>query len=165
MSGLIFDRTKEDVDAALEIRARYQTLGDWTGLTAEETAQLERGTYTAVTLNRVAEKVAELVTTLQENGYSITAHIPAYIGSNTFTESDVKNYLATVAAVRAAFPASESTPEAPDITRWIDYEAANDIERLLWEVSHTIEGAKAIMRVSGAFAAGDDYIMQIIRRG
>ncbi len=164
MSELIFDRTEQDVTAALSIRARYQALGDWTGLTAEETEQLERGMYTAVTLNRVAEKVSELVTTLQESGYAVTAHIPTYSGSDTFTEADVKNYLAAVAAVRAAFPTSDATPEAPDISRWIDYEAANDIERLLYEVSQTVAGAKAITRVSGTFTAGDDYIMQTIRR-
>lgn len=165
MNVLVFDRTEQDVSNALAIRAKYQMIGDWTGLTADETEQLERGMYTTVTLNRVAAKVVELASALKESGYDVAADIPTYTVNDTFTRSHVVNYLAAVAAIRAAFPAGDETPEAPDISRWIDYEAANDIERLLYEVSHTIEGAKAIMRVSGSFTAGNDYIMQIIRRG
>lgn len=160
---LIFDRTADEVAAVADLLNKRRT-GET--LTDAELRTLSRGTYNAIDVNRVSAAVNEISDALREMGYIPPSALKAdWTTADSFTRSYIVTYLAAVAAVRAAFPASESTPEAPDITRWIDYEAANDIERLLWEVSHTIEGAKAIMRVSGSFTAGDDYIMQIIRRG
>ena len=163
MEQMIYDRTADDVTAARSLLDKRRAGG---ALSESELVTLSRGTYNATDVNRVSAAVNELSAVLREMGYIPPADLKAnWTTADTFTRSHVANYLAAVAAIRAAFPASEETPEAPNISRWIDYAAANDIERLLYEVSHTIEGAKAIMRVSGSFTAGNDYIMQMIRRG
>ncbi len=160
--NLIFDRTAGEaaaVAALLSKRRSGETLTD------AELRTLSRGVYNAVDVNRVSAAVNEISATLREMGYIPPDALKAnWTKADSFTRSHILTYLAAVAAVRAAFPTSDATPEAPDISRWIDYEAANDIERLLYEVSQTVAGAKAITRVSGTFTAGDDYIMQTIRR-
>ena len=66
---LIYDRTESDVNAAEDIRAKYQALADWSGLTDEEISQLERGMLTNVTLNRVEAAVQTLAAELNAAGY------------------------------------------------------------------------------------------------
>ena len=66
---LIYDRTESDVNAAEDIRAKYQALADWSGLTDEEISQLERGMLTNVTLNRVEAAANQLAAELSAAGY------------------------------------------------------------------------------------------------
>lgn len=68
---LIYDRTESDVNAADDIRAKYQALMDWSGLTDAEISQLERGTLTNVTLNRVEAAVQTLAAELNAAGYAV----------------------------------------------------------------------------------------------
>lgn len=69
--NLIYDRTKSDETASAAIRKSYQTLGNWSGLTDTERAQLERGTLTYNTLNRVELAVKTLATALTAAGYPV----------------------------------------------------------------------------------------------
>lgn len=68
---LIYDRTESDANAADNIRAKYQALKDWSGLTDEEISQLERGMLTNVTLNRVEAAVQTLAAELNAAGYPV----------------------------------------------------------------------------------------------
>ena len=70
--NLIYDRTESDETASAAIRKSYQTLGNWSGLTDAERAQLERGTLTYNTLNRVESAVKTLAAALTAAGYPVT---------------------------------------------------------------------------------------------
>ena len=55
---MIFDRTQEDIEKAYELRSKLQN-GD--SLTESEMTLLERGTLTINTLNRIEEKIIQLI--------------------------------------------------------------------------------------------------------
>lgn len=77
--NLIYDRTQSDVDNAIAIRSKYQALGDWSGITEDEIAQLKRGTYSCFDdMNRVDAAVRELGGMLTAAGYPVryTSPIP-----------------------------------------------------------------------------------------
>lgn len=69
--NLIYDRTENDKTASAAIRKSYQTLGNWSGLTDAERAQLERGMLTYNTLNRVESAVKLLAAALTSAGYPV----------------------------------------------------------------------------------------------
>lgn len=70
--NLIYDRTQSDVDNAIAIRGKYQALGDWSGITEDEIAQLKRGTYSCFDdMNRVDAAVRELGGMLTAAGYPV----------------------------------------------------------------------------------------------
>lgn len=69
--NLIYDRTESDETASAAIRKSYQTLGNWSGLTDAERAQLERGALTYNTLNRVESAVKTLAAALTSAGYPV----------------------------------------------------------------------------------------------
>lgn len=69
--NLIYDRAESDETASAAIRKSYQTLGNWSGLTDAERAQLERGTLTYHTLNRVESAVKTLAAALTSAGYPV----------------------------------------------------------------------------------------------
>lgn len=77
--NLIYDRTQTDINNALSIRRKYQALGDWSGITEEETAQLKRGTYTCFDdMNRVDAAVRDIGAHLTAAGYPVryTSPVP-----------------------------------------------------------------------------------------
>lgn len=77
--NLIYDRTQSDVDNAIAIRNKYQALGDWSGITEDEIAQLKRGTYSCFDdMNRVDAAVRELGGMLTAAGYPVryTSPVP-----------------------------------------------------------------------------------------
>lgn len=69
--NLIYDRGESDITAAKEIRTAYQALGKWETVTDAEKAQLERGTLTYNTLNRVELAVTTLAAELNSGGYPV----------------------------------------------------------------------------------------------
>ena len=70
--NLIYDRTQSDVDNAIATRSKYQALGDWSGITEDEIAQLKRGTYSCFDdMNRVDAAVRELGGMLTAAGYPV----------------------------------------------------------------------------------------------
>ena len=79
--NLIYDRTESDETASAAIRKSYQTLGNWSGLTDTERAQLERGTLTYNTLNRVESAVKLLAAALTSAGYPVEVE-PVLKGSS-----------------------------------------------------------------------------------
>lgn len=157
--NLVYDRTHSDVDGAKEIRQKYQSLGDWTALTATETAQLERGTLTCNTLNRVGTAVKYLATQLAESGYEVgNITVKTYAETDTVTHSDWEKYLSNVQSLREAFYTLSETDELPDVDGKLDFESANTIEKILADIDLMIERMKSAYRRCGTFYAGNNSI-------
>lgn len=99
--NLIYDRTKSDETASAAIRKSYQKLGSWSGLTDAERAQLERGTLTYNTLNRVETATKTLAAELNAAMYPVTLNVaekslPEVPDSYTrldYIESDGRQYI------------------------------------------------------------------------
>lgn len=73
--NLVYDRTQEDVTSSAAIRSTYQALGSWSGLTDAEKAQLERGTLTYNTLNRVETAVKTIAAELNAAMYPVKLNV------------------------------------------------------------------------------------------
>ena len=170
--NLIYDRTESDETASAAIRKSYQTLGNWSGLTDAERTQLERGTLTYNTLNRVEAAVKTLAAALTSAGYPVEV-TPVLKGSKSedreWQEGDVlyrpqwMTYLDNVQRLRDAYYTLAETGALPAPEDKLKYTGANTIEKVLADIDLLLDGMKSIYRRAGTFTAGGSYIRQMIR--
>lgn len=163
--NLIYDRTKSDETSSAAIRKSYQTLGNWSGLTDAERAQLERGTLTYNTLNRVEAAVKTLAAVLTAAGYPVEI-APVLKGSKAedreWQEGDIVRraqwtaYLNNVQRLRDAYYTFAETGELPKPHDKLDYQGANTIEKILVDIDLLIGCMKASYRRCGTFRAGNN---------
>lgn len=163
--NLIYDRTKSDETASAAIRKSYQTLGNWSGLTDTERAQLERGTLTYNTLNRVESAVKLLAAALTSAGYPVEI-APVLKGSKAedreWQEGDIvlwaqwSMYLNNVQRLRDAYYTLAETGELPKPEDKLDYQGANTIEKVLADIDLLIDCMKSSYRRCGTFRAGNN---------
>ena len=154
--NLIYDRTQTDVNTAGSIRAKYQALRDWSGLTEAEITQLERGTLTSVTLNRVSTAVQTLAVELNAAGYAVETIPQSFAETDIVRLSQWRQYLANVQALRDAYYTLTETGELPDAADKLDYIGANTIEKILADIDLLIGWMKSSYRRCGTFRAGNN---------
>lgn len=170
--NLIYDRAESDETASAAIRKSYQTLGNWSGLTDAERTQLERGTLTYNTLNRVEAAVKLLAAALTSAGYPVEV-TPVLKGSKAedreWQEGDVlyrpqwTTYIDNVQKLRDAYYTLAETGELPAPGDKLKYTGANTIEKVLADIDLLLDGMKSIYRRAGTFTAGGSYTRQMIR--
>lgn len=170
--NFIYDRAESDETASAAIRKSYQTLGNWSGLTDAERAQLERGTLTYNTLNRVESAVKTLAAALTSAGYPVEV-TPVLKGSKSedreWQEGDVlyrpqwTTYIDNVQKLRDAYYTLAETGELPAPGDKLKYTGANTIEKVLADIDLLLDGMKSIYRRAGTFTAGGSYTRQMIR--
>ena len=168
MTDLIYDRTKADVDRAAYLIGKIQRGEMLTDAEKTEYFSGLKGCINASDLNRVETKVKELVEVLRGYGYTVGYVSPghsewAYDG--TMKEPDVLLYLANIAALRRVIPLPEDIPPIPTIDEWIDWTAANDIERIVYELDRMIYGIVPLFRRCGAFRAGNNARHLLLAQG
>ena len=84
---------------------------------------------------------------------------------DTMLESDVLLYLANIAALRDVITLPPDVPPIPTIDRWIDWMAANDIERIVYELDRMIYGIVPLFRRCGTFRAGKNAQHLLLAKG
>ena len=135
--ALITDRTHADCE-----RARYLIDKVHAGATLTDAERAEyfgglRGAYTmAHDWNRV-ETVVRNFSAKYGLGL-VTKTTWAY--NDIATRAEVERYLSNVAAVYSALNRRDGLPEPPAIDRWINYRAANDIEKIMERADVQIAG-------------------------
>lgn len=85
--------------------------------------------------------------------------------TDTMLESDVLLYLANIAALRNVIQLPPDIPPIPTIDRWIDWVAANDIERIVFELDRYIYGIVPLFRRCGTFRAGKNAQHLLLAKG
>ena len=85
--------------------------------------------------------------------------------TDTMLESDVLLYLANIAALRDVIQLPPDVPPIPTIDRWIDWMAANDIERIVYELDRYIYGIVPLFRRCGTFRAGKNAQHLLLAKG
>lgn len=85
--------------------------------------------------------------------------------TDTMLESDVLLYLANIAALRDVIKLPPDVPPIPTIDRWIDWVAANDIERIVYELDRMIYGIVPLFRRCGTFRAGKNAQHLLLAKG
>lgn len=163
--NLIYDRTESDETASAAIRKSYQTLGNWSGLTDAERAQLERGTLTYNTLNRVESAVKTLAAALTSAGYPVEI-TPVLKGSKAedreWQEGDIvrraqwTTFLDNVQKLRDAYYTLAETGQLPKPEDKLGYVGANTIEKVLTDIDLLIDCMKSSYRRCGTFRAGNN---------
>ena len=150
---LITDRTQTDYD-----HANYLNTRDVREMTPKEVTELLsgelKGSYDYTDRNRVEVAVNYLVGLLNVNGY----HIDISVIKTNWTENDVfrypdmERYLNNIKAIKHAFYGTVGLPEN---MRSIDYEVANQIERLLLEIEMHINRLYLSAWVCGEAMCGE----------
>jgi hypothetical protein len=161
---LIYDRTQADVNDAKALISKYMHGEVLDGYEQELWDKGLRGCYNTSDVNRVEYHTRELQNILNSNGYNIHIDTRLWAKPDIMRYSDIIRYLGNIKTILDVFGRSASAPKLPGIDRWIDYIAANDIEKILYVTRELIYGALAMFRRAGTFAAGNDYHAQIIRR-
>lgn len=163
--NLVYDRTEDDVTSSAAIRSTYQALGNWSGLTTAERAQLERETLTYNTLNRVESAVKLLAAALTSAGYPVEI-TPVLKGSKSedreWQEGDIvrrsqwSTYLGNVQRLRNAYYTLAETGQLPKPEDKLGYVGANNIEKVLADIDLLIDCMKSSYRRCGTFRAGNN---------
>lgn len=139
LSHLITDRTISDVQRWLTLRNKgYDNMTE-----AEKTEWNNglKGAYNITDLNRVGNAFKYLQNRLVEAGYLVGIEFtpkPDWDGGNVPTRAELTDYINTVATIRGALSALNTTPPVPPNTGSLDFQGANDIEQILIDVEYLI---------------------------
>ena len=149
---MIYDRTKSDVDAALSIRADYVQKN--AELTAEQVEQLERGTITINTLNRIENKQKSLKSLFNDMGYWNTPTTnKEWQYTDIFDEVNFQRIIDNLDILCNAFFVFTSTPKTPPVS--YHYEDINSLEKILFDLDVMINDVKSRYRRCGTFRCGE----------
>lgn len=116
----------------------------------------------------------EIIINISQSGSAAKMTIPFEIKeamsdewqrTDTMRESDVLLYLANIAALRDVIQLPPDVPPIPTIDRWIDWMAANDIERIVYELDRMIYGIVPLFRRCGTFRAGKNAQHLLLAKG
>lgn len=120
----------------------------------------EKGSYQDTDLNRVETAVAEISAQFSSLGISIALVIktdwapPGDFSLETWaTETQMARYLENVSAIRSLFPVPIELPQSMSDLNW---EGANNIEKILKAAVDRIAAIKQSYRYSGEFYAGEE---------
>lgn len=150
---MIFDRTENDVRIAISLRQKIQS-GDT--MTSSETEQIERGTLTINTLNRIESKIYELVFLLKDAGYyGPESPLVEWSYQDYFKQSDFNQILAKINNLRKSFYVYMKTPETPG-NNYRQFQTINDVEEILHDLEAMVEDIKSNYRQCGTFECGEE---------
>lgn len=132
--GLITDRTISDVLRWKELQAK-----GWAGMTSDEQSEWlagMKGAYNATDLNRVGETILKIRDRMESYGYSVSVNAKTdWAMSDIPTPAQMVEYLWAVCKMRQSIPVFSTTPNAPNDMEKLTYAEANDIEKILLDIT------------------------------
>ena len=151
---LITDRTKEDVARALKLSEK--------GLENMTTAELEeylsglKGAYNASDLNRVESAVKYIADRFAIVGMFPEVNVYVLWDRSMYPDpAEMDRYLTNIITLRALLPMAEDVPQVPPDIDKLNYEEANDIEKILLAVDDAITRISKSWYYSGDIYAGE----------
>ena len=149
---MIFDRTIEDVNNAIKIRAEKVQNG--VELSQEDIATLERGTITLNTLNRIEEKQNALKSELNGIGYWNTPILNKHWTKNDiFDETDFQRIVNNLEILKKSFFVYSTTPSTPTAKYY--FENINAAEKILSDIELMISDVANHYKTCGTFECGE----------
>lgn len=154
----ITDRTQLDV-------LRWRQLRDkgLAKMTEAERAEWFSGTmkgaYNVSDLNRVGLALNVIRNRLAATGYvspSVYNAKTEWQTGELLTTTDLAYYLACVKTVREAITQYKTTPQAPTDAGALDYQEANNIEKILLDINHIIDNLTAAFVFLGDMQCGEN---------
>ena len=150
---MIFDRTQNDVSAAISLRS--EKVQKFQELTESEVLTLEKGTMTINTLNRIENKQAELKALLNEMGYWNTPIInKVWDVTQIFNVDEFQRIIGNTDILRKAFFVYIDTPNTPPVS--YHFEDINSLEKILYDLDVMINDVKSLYRECGTFESGEE---------
>lgn len=117
---------------------------------ADVTAKNDKGYYNASDLNRVSAAMIYLMDRLNMNGYYIDIDPKTdWSDSNIQDRFDMSIYLKHLRSIHEAFSLPTDTPEIPDSIRFLNYQSANNIEKILEIVDSMLSKSLEFLFYSG----------------
>ena len=135
--NLIWDRTQADVD-------RWKALRDkgWQAMTDEERAEWltsMKGAYNHTDMNRVEQAVEYLSERMRSVGCIFHPEVKTtWTVQDKPQKVDFERYCQNVKTLRDLLTVYSTTPQAPTTTKKLDYQMANDLEKILVDVNDLI---------------------------
>ena len=153
--NLIFDRAEEAAIRLKELKAIGSD--NWTADEREEWfLTINRGGYNISDYNRVESAVQQLATTLNSLGYATLLQTKTdWAEGYTPAPADLDRYIANIHTLRPILPTLPGTPEAPATMDGIDWQGANDIEKILLDIETVIERMVAAFWYMGELFMGE----------
>ncbi len=109
------------------------------------TDRTEPGKYDWQDFNRVGAFVKDVVKVLTQAGYEADVITKTdWTRTSIQTRQEMDQYIANIQALRKILAFPPNTPTAPDTIRFLTYQRANDIERILLDLEIQLE---SMMRV------------------
>lgn len=149
---MIINRTASDVELAKTLRAKIQSGNQ---LTDAEVLSIERGTLTINTLNRIENKMSELQTRLNLYVYMISGVIvKSWQHEDYFVHDlEITRWQNNLEILKDAFYTYTGTPNPPNSV--LNYQGANDVERILFDVESILDDMISRFRECGTFECGE----------
>ena len=152
----VTDRTYADYQRWLTLRDK-----GWQNMTDEERAEWNRGmkgAYNSSDLSRVSEVVRLIKDELTQCGYLGYVEFnvrKTWSGRDVPTAAEFTDYLKGVETVRAALAQFPTTPKTPADTGSLDFQGANDIEKILIDIDELIKKMRAARFFGGDLYGGE----------
>lgn len=156
--GLVTDRTVADVSRWLMLRNK-----GYANMTVAERAEWDaaqmKGAYNpAYDMNRVGVALNSIRDRLAAANYlpsSVFAAKTNWTAADIPTAADLSAYLGHVETVRGAIALFATTPKTPANSGGLDYQEANDIEKILFDIDQLIENMLAARFFCGELYGGE----------
>lgn len=149
---MIFDRTQNDVDTAIRLRA--EKVQKFQELTESDINILERGTITIHTLNRIENKQEMLKGLFNAIGYWNTPTInKTWDYMQIFNADEFQRIIDNTDILKQAFFVYKGTPNTPPVS--YHYNDINAIEKILFDLDVMINDVKSRYKRCGTFRCGE----------
>ena len=151
---MIFDRTQDDVDAAIVLRR--EKVQKFQELSESEIATLEKGTLTINTLNRIEDKQRELKNLLDSNVYFVeNFESKSWSFTDYFKQADFDRILDNLSKLKRAYFVYSTTPQVTD-NNYRQYQTINAVEHILNDLDLMIIDVKSHYRQCGNAECGGE---------
>lgn len=155
LEHLITDRTSADV-------ARWRKLHDkgFAAMNDAERAEwlgFMKGRYTAEDMNRVESAVEALVSEFLRMGYNN----PNLVTKTSWgpeecpSVEDIERYFSNVEKLKSMIAVKRDTPTVPSVAEKLDYRRANDLEKVLLSVEHSLTAIPRAWYYAGEINSGE----------
>lgn len=116
----------------------------------------EKGWYSDIDLNRVGSAMVYLRDRLNSNGYSIDIN-PRVDWKDTEKgyDDEMEYYLRCVGTIKSAFNHPVYSPDLPREIRFLSYQSANDIEKVLEITDELLTNSLQFLFYSGELHSGE----------
>ena len=153
MRALITDRTQQDVNLLQELTVKLNN-GASTETLAQWREAVKKGAYGVPDIERVDGATEELVQWLADLGY-IVDYFKTDPSKVWLTESQAARYLQNIQNIRERLDILAYTGDLPKSLEKLNFEGANEIERVLEQIEGIIDSMPLSYFYSGEVYSGE----------